>query len=223
MMRAVFIGAGAIAVMTARILVKRGHEVVIVEQDKGRIEALSEELDCGFIHGDGSKPAILREADPEQTDFMFCLTDNDQSNILASLVGKSLGFKRMVTRIEDPEFEHICIGLGLEDTIVPARTIGRYLADMFVGHDLLELSAMIKDEARVFSFVVKEDDAGKISALELPKDSRVVCCYRDGKFMLPTADDDVRVDDEVVVITHSRNVPDLEKRWGPRSLRKQGS
>jgi trk system potassium uptake protein TrkA len=221
MMRAVFIGAGAIAVMTARTLVKRGHEVVIIERDKDRIDALSEELDCGFIHGDGSKPAILREADPERTDFLFCLTNNDQSNILASLVGKSLGFKRMVTRIEDPEFEHICIGLGLEDTIVPARTIGRYLADMFAGHDLLELSAMIKDEARVFSFVVKDDDTGKISALDLPKDSRVICCYRDGKFMLPKPEDEVRVDDEVVVITHSRNVPDLEKRWGPRTQRRQ--
>jgi trk system potassium uptake protein TrkA len=215
MMRAVFIGAGAITVMTARILVKRGHEVVIIEQDKGRIDALAEELDCGFIHGDGGKPAILREADPERTDFLFCLTDNDQSNIIASLVGKSLGFKRMVTRIEDPEFEHICVGLGLKDTIVPARTIGRYLADMFAGHDLLELSAMIKDEARVFSFVVREEDAGKIEALGLPRDSRVICSYRGGKFRLPEPGDEVRADDEVVVITHSRNVPDLEERWGP--------
>ena len=71
--------------MTARTLVKRGHEIVIIERDKGHIDALSEELDCGYIHGDGSKPAILREADPAQTDFLFCLTDNDQSNILASL------------------------------------------------------------------------------------------------------------------------------------------
>jgi len=209
--------------MTARTLVKRGHEVVIIERDKGHIDALSEELDCGFIHGDGSKPAILREADPEQTDFLFCLTDNDQSNILASLVGKSLGFKRMVTRIEDPEFEHICVGLGLEDTIVPARTIGRYLADRFAGHDLLELSAMIKDEARVFSFVVREEDAITIEALDLPKDSRVVCCYREGKFTLPKQVDKLRVDDEVVVITHSRNMTELEKRWGPHKQRRHGA
>jgi len=222
-MRAVFVGAGAIAMMTARTLVKRGHEVVIIERDKEHIEALADELDCGFIHGDGSKPAILREAEPEQTDFLFCLTGNDQSNILASLVGKSMGFRRMVTRIEDPEFEHICIGLGLEDTIVPARTIGRYLADMFAGHDPLELSAMIKDEARVFSFVVKEQEAGTIEDLALPKDSRLVCCYRDGKFMLPEPEDKLRVDDEVVVITHSRNMTELERRWGPRTQPRQGA
>jgi len=221
-MRAVFIGAAAVALMTARTLLKRGHDVVIIERDKERIDALGEELDCGFIHGDGGKPAILREADPENTDFLFCLTDSDQSNIIASLVGRSLGYKRVVTRIEDPEFEHICIELGLEDTIVPARTTGRYLADMFAGHDLLELSAMLKDEARVFTFVARQEEAGAINALDLPKDSRVVCCYRGGKFMLPAAEDALHADDEVVVITHSRNLPALEERWGPRKQRRRG-
>jgi trk system potassium uptake protein TrkA len=105
--------------------------VVIIEQDKERIDALTEEIDCGFLHGDGSKPAILREADPEGTQVLFALTGNDQANILASLVGRSLGFKRVVTKIEDPELEHICKELGLEDVIVPSRTIGRFLAERY--------------------------------------------------------------------------------------------
>jgi len=221
-MRAVFIGTSGITLMAARILLRRGHEVVIIERDRERIEALAGELDCGYIHGDGSKPALLREADPDGTDFLFCLTGNDQSNIIASLVGRSLGYRRVVTRVEDPEFEHICLELGLEDTIVPARTIGRYLADMFAGHDMLELSAMLKDEARVFAFVVSEEEAGRIDDLDLPKDSRVVCCYRDGKFILPEAGFDLRADDEVVVISHSRNLPALEARWGHRKPPRRG-
>ena len=130
-MRAVFIGAGSLAVVTAKLIRERGEEVVIIEQDKERIDALADELDCGFLHGDGSKPAMLREADPEHTDVLFALTGNDQANILASLVGRSLGFKRVVTKIDDDEFEHICKELGLEDVIVPTRTVGRYLAERF--------------------------------------------------------------------------------------------
>jgi len=128
-MRAVFIGAGALALATARLLREKGEEVVIIEQDKERIDGLNEEIDCGFLHGDGSKPAILREANPEGTDVLFALTGNDQANILASLVGRSLGFKRVVTKIDDPELEHVCKELGLEDVIVPSRTIGRFLAE----------------------------------------------------------------------------------------------
>jgi trk system potassium uptake protein TrkA len=212
-MRAVFIGASSSSVMTARMLLKRGHEVVIIEQSKETIDALSHELDCGYLHGDGSKPAMLREAGPEHTDVLYCLTDNDQANILASLVGRSLGFKRVVTKITDPEFMHVCIELGLEDTIIPARTIGRYLAQMFEGHDPLEISAMIKDEARVFSFVAREDDERRIGDLKLPAGSRVMCLYRREKFMLPDDDASLEAGDEVVLITHSKNLKALSERW----------
>ncbi|HKJ09174.1 MAG TPA: NAD-binding protein [Gammaproteobacteria bacterium] len=215
-MRAVFIGANSLTVMTARVLLNRGVEVVIIERDKELIDGLTGELDAGFVHGEGSKPAILRETDPHHTDFLFCLTASDQANIIASLVGRSLGFSRVVTKIEDPAFEHICIELGLEDTIIPTRTIGRFLADMVAGQDPLELSTMVKDEARVFSFVAHGEDVGPIQELGLPEKSRVICLYRDNKFVLPEDDAKLQDGDEVVILTHSRNLPALHERWSAR-------
>ena len=212
-MRAVFIGASALTVMTARYLLSRGHEVVIIEKDKEVIDALTAELDCGFLHADGAKPAVLREADPEHTDVLFCLTGSDQANIISSLVGRSLSFGRVVTKINDPEFEHICIELGLEDTIIPARTVGRYLSEMFEGTNPLEISAMIKADARVFSFVARDDDAKPIAELELPDATRIICLYRDQKFLLPGEGDRLKSGDEVVLITHSRNLQALAERW----------
>lgn len=212
-MRAVFMGGSPLTVMTAHRLLEEGREVVIIERDRARIDALTEELDAGFLHGDGSKPAILKEADPDQTDFLFCLTDHDQANIIASLVGRSLGFKRVITKIEDPEFEHICMELGLDDTIIPTRTVARFLSDMCKGRDPLELSTMIKDDARVVSFVVHEDDAVPVAQLDLPTGSRVMCVYRKEHFLLPEDDTKLKVGDEVVVITHSKNVQELHERW----------
>jgi trk system potassium uptake protein TrkA len=212
-MRAVFIGASALTLMTARALLKRRHEVVIVERDKQLIESLIQELDCGYLYGDGSKPAILREADPDATDVLYCLTNHDQANIIASLVGRSLGFQRVVTKIEDPEFEHICIELGLEDTIIPARTIGRHLADMFEGRDPLELTTMIRYEARVFSFVARSEDAGPVAELALPKHTRIVCFYRDGNLVIPADTTRLQAEDEVVVITHRDRLQELQKRF----------
>lgn len=213
-MRAVLIGAGSLTLMTARLLLRHGHEVVIIDDDRARLNGLATELESGFLCGDGSKPAILREADPEHTDLLFCLTSNDQTNILASLVGRSLGFKRIVTRIEDPELEHICIELGLNNTIIPARTIGRFLADLFEGRDPLELSTMIRDEARVFSFVARDNDVGEFGDLQLPDQSRVICIYRENNFILPGESDKIRNGDEVVIITHRKNLPQLKERWG---------
>lgn len=216
-MRTVLIGAGELTTLTAQQLLKHGHEVVIIEKDKARIDELSNELAAGFIHGDGSKPAILREADPAATDFLFTLTGNDQSNIIASLVGRSLGFRRVVTRIDDPAYEHICIELGLSDLVVPDYTIARYMADIVAGQNPLELSAMIKGDARIFSFVAREDDAVMLANLELPADSRVMFLYRNEKFIIPDTDTILKKGDEVVVIAHSKVLPDLESRWNPQA------
>jgi len=164
-MRTAFVGADEIAIETAHALVKNGHEVIIIEIDKARIEELSPEIDCSFLHGDGTRPDVLREVNPEQTDILFCLTDSDQANVIASLVGRSLGFKRVVTSIREKQFEGICRELGLKDTIVPYRTISRYLEDMVGGSENVELSTVLKGEARFFTFVAGAEEAVTVDAL----------------------------------------------------------
>jgi trk system potassium uptake protein len=155
-MRTVFVGAGKVSIETARALIKKGHEVVIIETDKAKIDELSEVMDCSFLHGDGSQPNLLHEVNPGQTDFLFCFTNSNQANVIASLVGRSLGFSRVVTSISDPKFEGICRELGLKDTINPSRTISRYLEDVVGGDENVELSTVIKDEARFFTLIAKK-------------------------------------------------------------------
>jgi trk system potassium uptake protein TrkA len=215
-MRIAFVGAGEVAVRTAELLIERGHEVIIIENDQQRIDDLSDILDCSFLYGDGSKPAILREVGPEQTDALFCLTDSDQANLISSLVGRSLGFKRVIPSIQDPEFEVICWELDLKDTILPSRTISRYLADMVEGVNILELSTVIKGEARFFSFIVDKERAKSVADLDLPKNARVICFYRDGQFSLAHDETMLRKGDEVVILTHSGNIGDLKNRWEPK-------
>jgi len=217
-MRVVFIGASELTLRTTRLLLDRKHEVVIIEREREAIDQLTDELDCGFLHGDGSKPDMLREVGPSQTDVLFCLTSNDLVNMIASVIGKSLGFKRVVTKIEDPEYRNICRELGLGDTIVPTETISRYLADLVAGQNVLELSTIIKGDARFFSFTARDDDAGRaIGELELPPDTRVVCYYRQSEFTLAEPDRRLKDGDEVVVLTRSRHLAALRERWRPRS------
>ena len=220
-MRTVFVGAGKVSVETAKALIKKGHEVVIIETDKAKIDELSEEMDCSFLQGDGSQPNILREVNPAQTDFLFCLTDSDQDNVIASLVGRSLGFKRVVTSIGDPQFEDICHELGLKDTIIPSRTISRYLEDMVGGSENVELSTVIKDEARFFTLIAKEEDAVAAKDLKLPADAKVICYYRDGKFSHADEETTFRIGDEVVILTHSKNMPALQERWQPKPAQEE--
>ncbi len=212
-MRTVFIGAGKMSVETAKALIKKGHEVIIIDTDKAKIDELSKDMDCSFLQGDGSQPKILREVNPGQTDFLFCLTNSDQANVIASLVGRSLGFSRIVTSIGDPQFEGICHELGLHDIIIPSRAISRSLEDMVAGSENVDLSSVIKDEARFFTLIAKEEDAVPATDLKLPSDAKVICYYRDGIFAHADEATTFRIGDEVVILTHSKNMPALQERW----------
>jgi len=212
-MRIVFVGAGTLTEKTARALVGRGHEVVIIDLVKERLDALTPTLDCGLIHGDGTRPSVLKEADVPHSDVLLCLTHDDRTNIIACLVGRSLGASSVIPRVADDEFEHVCIELGLDHAVIPSRTISRFLADMIEGQDILELSSAIKGEARTFVFVARAEDEKAVRDLDLPAHTRVTHLYRAGEFRVANAELKLVKGDEVVLITHHDNLPALRERW----------
>ncbi len=212
-MRIVFIGAGELTVETASLLISRGHEVVIIEENKERIDALTASLDCSFLHGDGSRPNILRDAGPEHADYLFCLTDNDKYNIIAALVGRSLGYGYVVVQIHDVDYLHICHELDLEHTVTPSKTISRYLADTVTGVDILELSSLIKYEARFITVKISAGNEGKVSSFDLPNEARIIGIYRDNQFLTPDPDTNLQENDEALILTHSKNLPELTERF----------
>lgn len=213
-MRIVFIGTSKIALTSARTLIEDGNEIVFIEKNMEKIDQLSDELDCGFVHGDGSAPDILQEIGPKQTDFLFCMTGNDKDNIIAGLVGRSLGYSKIIIKIEDFAYEHICTELGLKDVIVPTRTISRYLVDMIKGRDASELSNVIRDKARFYTFIAGEDEDGKkIEELELPKKAEIICYYRNNDFNLAHHDSRLKTDDEVIILAHRDVLESLYEKW----------
>jgi len=133
-MRVVIIGASPLALHTTEVLIESGHQVLIIEKDKERIEQLSEHLDCAFLHGDGSQPDMLREADPPKAEVLMCLTNHDQTNIIAGLVARNLGYERVITVIEQEDFEDLCEELGLTETFIPLRNISHQLAELTSGY-----------------------------------------------------------------------------------------
>jgi trk system potassium uptake protein TrkA len=198
-MRVTFVGASSLAIATARELIEREHEVVLIEQDPEKIEELSEVLDCGFVRGDGSRPAVLEEVGPEETNILFCVSDRDEANILAALVGRSLGFGRVVPKVEDPDLEPLCTELGLEDTIVPDREVALRLVDLVEGRESPELSSVVRSGLRFLAFKVPKgvhDGDG----LKLPKGARLIARSRGDGSVLADGPTKLQEGDEVLLL-----------------------
>ncbi len=212
-MRCVLVGAGSLAVTTAKLLIEHGHEVVIIEKDAARVERLSEELDCSFIIGDGTRPSILKEIGPKNTAFLLCLTDDDQDNIIASLVGRSLGFGRVVTSVQDTDFGPICTELGLQSPVYLDATIARTLSDMVQGIETAGLSAVLRGGLRFVSVKAQKAHAGQLADLALPKGVRAVAVSRDGDSMVARDELRIEADDEILLVGVEDQIPKLREAF----------
>jgi trk system potassium uptake protein len=214
-MRIVFSGAGPTTLMAARELIKKNHEVIIIDTDKEKIDSLSEEMDCSFLHGDAAKPAIIKEVNPKKCDFLFCLTNSDDANIITSLLGRSLGFKRVVTSIENAELEEMCREIELRDIIIPAQSMSRHIENMVKGLDNIQLSTLLKGDARFFSFIAGKSDEKTVSELDLPEGTKCIYFYRDDTFHLIDDQTRFKEDDEIILLTDVDSLPELNDRWEP--------
>ncbi len=215
-MRIVFSGLTPTAVKAAEMMIDEGHEVIIIEVNKEKIDDISEDLDCSFLQGDAGEPAVLEQAAPEKCDFIFCLTDNDHTNIITSLLARSMGFKKSVTCIHDEDLLPLCDELGLEDVIVPDRTVSQYLDNWLKGSGTVELSTLLRGGARFFSFIAGEEEKGRVDELQLPDRSKVLYCYRDDEFFFAEDDTKLKEGDEVVILTSSEHLKELQERWHPK-------
>lgn len=213
-MRIVFVGGGTKTLASARSLLDGGHEVVIVEQDEERLRALEElDLDCGLVHGDGSRPAVLSELGPKSTDFLFCMSGSDQANILAALAGKSLGFGRVIAKIEDPDFGALCAELGLEDVLIPNQETANAVADRVAGIESVDLAPLLKTGLRFFSFAARSQDEGSVADLDLARGARVLAITRGDEAQLADADTRIQKGDEVYVTCFQDQVKELKERF----------
>jgi trk system potassium uptake protein TrkA len=123
------VGASRFGVSTLRQSIERGHEAVLVDRDRDRLDAISDEIECGLIHGDGTLPSILREAQGDAADVLLMATNLEETNILGAAVGRSIGFERVVIQLIRPELRPICAELGFEDVVMPHETAARTVMD----------------------------------------------------------------------------------------------
>lgn len=198
-MRIVFAGASGIAIAAVKILLESGEDVVIIDQDRDKLDRLGDRLDCGLIYGDCTSPEVLRDAAGDDADILVCLTEHDQDNILTALVGRSIGFERVIPQIREPSLASVCQELGLEDTIAPQETMGRHLADSIMTRETVRLTSVIDCGLRLVE--IKAGDAARIASLDLPAVSRIVCVYRGEEFLLLDDDDPLRNDDRILIAT----------------------
>lgn len=123
--RVVLIGGGNIGLNLAQRVEDKHRQVQLklIEIDKGRAERVAQSLSRSVvIHGDAVELDILNESNISTAETVIAVSNEDEVNILASLLAKKQGCHRAITLINSSSYNQLVSGLGI-DTIVSPRAI----------------------------------------------------------------------------------------------------
>lgn len=220
--RLIIVGGGNIGLYLAQAIEERprGVEVKLIEIDRKRSAYVSQILPrTVVINGDALDVEILAEANVKATETVIAVSNDDEVNILASLLAKRFGCERSVTLINKTTYGPLIGTLGIDAVVNPRTiTVSTILQHVRRGrvrsvHSLSDgFGEIIEAEAMETSILV----GPPLREAKLPDGVIVGALVRDGEVIIPRGDTVVRANDRVVIFAAADAVKKVEKMFSVR-------
>ncbi len=220
--RMIIIGGGNIGLYLAHLIEGEdsGVRVNIIERGTERARLVADRLERAVvINGDALDREILSEANVESTETVVAVTDDDQVNILASLLAKRQGAERVVTLINNASYAPLISSLGIDAAVNPrATTVSSILRHVRRGrirgvYTLRDGMAEILDaEALETSSLVGRP----LSETRVPSGAIVGAVVREGAIIIPRGDTVIKTGDRVIMFALADRVRQVEKMFSVR-------
>jgi trk system potassium uptake protein TrkA len=217
--RIVIAGGGNIGLYVARAIELRQPrtKVKMIESTRDRAVAIADELRRTVVlHGSALDQKVLMEASINDADLMVALTNDDQVNILSSVMAKRLGCKSNLVLINNPTYQEFTKTLGIDAYLNPRNvTISRVLQHVRRGriravHSVQRGAAeIIEAEALETSPLV----GPQLRDLDLPNGMRIGAIYRDGEVLRPSGAVRIKPKDRVVIFVLADAVRQVEQMF----------
>jgi len=198
-------GGGNIGRRLAQALEKK-YEVKVIEYDRKNAESLAADLGNTLVlAGDVTDEELLKAESIGEMDIYCALTNDDENNIMSSLLAKRMGARRVVALINRSSYVNLVQAGQIDIAISPAQTtIGKLLAHVRQG-DCVAVHSLRRGAAEALELVAHGDSKSskvvgrRIEEIELPKGATigaVVRSHRRGD------DDSARSEHEVLIAHH---------------------
>ncbi len=212
--RVMILGGGKIGYYIATNMEHKA-DIKIIERDAERCKYLSRYLGKTLVlHGDGTDQKLLLEENIGDMDAFVAVSNNEELNIMASLLAKKLGAKKTIAIVNRTDYIPLAHSLGLQAILSPrlitASTILRYVR----RGDILSLTAVAEDKAEILEARVSRTSPliGKtLKDAKLPKSSLIGAIIRDEKIIIPSGADIILENDKLIIFTLRESIKDIEK------------
>lgn len=214
--RVLIVGGGNVGLTVAKAL-ENGPDRIrtrMIEKTRARAEIAADALERTIVlHGDGLDMELLREAGVERVDAVLCVTDDDKTNLLASVRAKTAGAELAIALVNDPTLVPLMGPLGIDAYVNPrSTTVSSILRH--IRHGRVRGVYSIGDaEAEVIEAQVLSTSsiAGKrIREIDFPEGAIVCAVQKGGKVIRPTGELRIEEGDSIVIFVLAADVPAVE-------------
>ena len=219
-MKIVIIGAGEVGFHVAKSLSELDYDISVIDIDHSKCARANEHLDVIVTQGNGSDEKILKDVNVSEADYVFCLTNSDETNLISSLQCHNLGAKKIIARLRDldysrngnaltPEKFGVDIVIHPEDEVAKEiiRLVMHPYADKFYefeGGKAVLFSKKINHRSKISGLTVEE-----FHKINVEFKSLIVAVIRGEKMTIPTTTFKFEPEDYIFFFVRSKNLDQL--------------
>lgn len=215
--RIIIIGGGNIGLFFARQLEQEPNStmVKIIESSRDRAELIADQLTKTVVlHGDALESEILEEANIRVAEAVIALTNDDETNILASLMAKQQGCGKAITLINNQAYGSLVASLGIDVVVNPrATTVSSILQHVRRGR--IRRVYSLRDGAAEAMEAEALETSGLVGAplreVDVPDGIIIGAVVRGDEVLMPRGDTVIQRHDRVIIFAERDKVRTVEK------------
>lgn len=193
--------------------------VKVLEKDPERCEELAEALSHAVVLNiDATDRELLLEENIEQCDAFCAVTDDDEVNIMSSLLAKKLGARQVMTLISKPAYVDLVQGQDIDIAISPQQATTSSLLSHVRKADVVRVHSLRRGAAEAIEAIAHGDEKSSkvvgraLQDIDLPTGTSIGAIVRDGEVLIGHDDVVVESDDHVILfLVDKRQVPAVER------------
>jgi len=210
-------GGGDIGYYLTKNLLKRGHEVLLLEKSPARYQTLKEELGQAVVRGDACEARTMEEVGVSRADLVIAVTGDDEDNIvICQMAKRHYKVDRTIARLNNPKHEEVFRKLGI-DTVSPTQAILSMIEAELPSTHYVPLMTLKYAGLEIIEMRIPADSpiVGKmLRDINLPRSCNLALIIRDKQFIIPNAETAVNVDDEVYALASREGEEALRQTFG---------
>jgi trk system potassium uptake protein TrkA len=213
--RAFILGGGRIGLRIARDLEQLRFDVRLVDRDLRRCEELSARLKkTMIIHAEGTDIETLLEEGVDEADIFIAVTENDETNILSSLLCRQHGAHRTLTLVNKPELLNLASSLGIDACISPRLTAAGAILKFVRRSEVISLATIEGSNSEALEIQVKQASSIldiPLRKLNFPQGAIIGAIVHGETYEIPTGESRLRAGDRVVVFALPEALAKVER------------